>query len=58
MSEDRQLPDADELERVGLYDPHAPDAQDRLELIRYVLSRGATLEDMTGASNLGKSRWT
>jgi adenylate cyclase len=54
LSNDRQSPDADELERAGLYDPHAPDAQDRLELIRYVLSRGATLEEMARATNLGE----
>jgi len=54
MNDDRQTPDADELERVGLYDPDAADAPDHLELIRYVMSRGATLEDMVGATNLGE----
>jgi adenylate cyclase len=54
MSGDPQSPDADQLERLGLYDRYAPDASDRLELIRYVLSRGATLEEMAGATNLGE----
>jgi len=47
-------PDADELERLGLHDPGAPDAAGRLELIRYVLDRGATLEAVAGATNLGE----
>jgi adenylate cyclase len=47
-------PDPHELERLGLYEPDAPDAPERLELIRYVLGLGATLEDVTRASNLGE----
>jgi adenylate cyclase len=54
VREDPPTPDADELERLGLYDPQAPDAADRLELIRYVLALGATLEDLRAAANLGE----
>jgi adenylate cyclase len=43
-----------ELERRGLYDPHAPDAAHELELIRYVLERGATIEDIDPSTNLGE----
>lgn len=44
----------EELERLGLYDPEAADGPERLELIRYVLSRGATIEEVAAASNLGE----
>ncbi len=44
----------DERNPSELYDPLAPDAADRLELIQYVLGLGATLEDVAGASNLGE----
>jgi adenylate cyclase len=48
-------PSEEELERLGLYDPLAPGAPDRLELIRYVLSRGAVLDEVTAETdNLGK----
>ena len=46
--------DPNELERLGLYDPGASDATDRLELIRYVMTRGATLQDVAAATNLGE----
>ncbi len=48
------LPDARELEHLGLLNPHEPGAADRLELIRYVLSLGATVEDVSVATNLGE----
>ncbi len=54
MTDDLPTPDADELERLGLYDLHAPDASERLELIRYVTGLGATLEGAAGATNLGE----
>ena len=54
MTDDRQAPDSDELVRLGLYDPEAPDAAERLELLGYVLSVGATLEDVSRAPNLGE----
>ena len=49
MSDDPLPPEADQLERLGLYDPSAPDASDRLELIRFVMARGATVEDVAAA---------
>jgi adenylate cyclase len=54
MTDDPPTPDADELERLGLYDPGAPDASDRLELIRYVMDQGATLEDVARGTKLGE----
>ncbi len=54
MTDDRQAPDPEELERLGLYEPDAPDAPDRLQLIRYVLDLGATLEDVARVPNLGE----
>jgi adenylate cyclase len=44
----------EELERLGLYDPKAADGPERLELIRYVLSRGATIEEVAATPNLGE----
>ena len=43
-----------ELERLGLYDPEAPDGAERLELIRYVMALGATVEEVAASSNLGE----
>jgi adenylate cyclase len=37
---------AAELEALGLYDPSAPDAAQRLELLEYLTSLGATAEDL------------
>jgi adenylate cyclase len=54
VTDDGPTPDADELERLGLYDPAAPDAADRLELVELALQRGATLEDVAKAPNLGE----
>jgi adenylate cyclase len=48
-----QVVSLDELERLGLYDPLAPDRGDRLELINYLLENGATLEEMSKAPDLG-----
>ncbi len=52
MSADRSVPDADELERLGLYDPSTPDALDRLELIQYLVTLGAALEDVAASTDL------
>jgi adenylate cyclase len=38
-----------ELERLGLYDPDDQHAAERLELIEYLLSLGATLDDLVEA---------
>jgi adenylate cyclase len=54
VSDEAVWPDADELERLGLYDPAAPDAEDRMELIRYAMSVGATVKDIGTATNLGE----
>ncbi len=42
-----------ELMSQGLYDPTAPDAADRLQLLRYVLSRGATVQQIAQSRSLG-----
>jgi adenylate cyclase len=48
-----QVPSPDELERLGLYDPGAPDAGDRLELIAFLLESGATLDELKKAPSPG-----
>jgi len=45
-------PDDAELERVGLYDPQAEDAEDRLRGLRNVLELGATVEEIANAHSL------
>jgi adenylate cyclase len=50
---DRASPEPDDLVRAGVYDPDAPGAADRLQLIRYVLERGATLEEVASSRSLG-----
>jgi adenylate cyclase len=47
MTEPR--PTTAELEALGLYDPSAPDASDRLELIELALDHGATVEEIRAA---------
>jgi adenylate cyclase len=42
-------PTDEQLEAAGLYDPSAPDAERRLALIDYLVSIGATLDDMVEA---------
>ena len=39
-------PDVEELEALGLYDPDAPDAEERLGLIQLSLDHGATYDDI------------
>ncbi len=39
-------PDVEELEALGLYDPDAPDAEERLGLIELSLDHGATYDDI------------
>ena len=43
----------EELTNLGLYDAAAPGAVDRLELLRYVLARGATVEQIARSRSLG-----
>jgi class 3 adenylate cyclase len=38
--------DWDELTRLGLYDPNAPDAEQKRELLEYLAAQGATIEEM------------
>lgn len=52
MGDDPVVPDSADLEKLGLYDPAAPDATNRLELIRYLMARGATIEDIRAARDL------
>jgi len=41
---------ASEFEAAGLYDPNAPNAADRLELLEWLAARGVTVEQMTRAA--------
>jgi class 3 adenylate cyclase len=57
MEDQVGLPDSEKLEelkRLGAYDPEAPDARDRLDLIRHAMARGATVEEVAAAANLGE----
>jgi class 3 adenylate cyclase len=38
--------DAEDFQELGLYDPHAADASQRLELLRFVVGLGATADDL------------
>ncbi len=48
-----QIPDEAELERLGLYDPSAPNAEDRLRLLGQLFELGASVEQAVGASRVG-----
>jgi adenylate cyclase len=43
-----------DFERAGLLDPSAPSAGERLELLRYLVDRGATLDDLLRALEEGR----
>jgi adenylate cyclase len=45
--------DVAELEAAGLYDPKSPNAAERLELLKWLVSRGTTIEQMKRAANAG-----
>jgi len=45
--------DLEGWETVGLYDPGAPEAEERLALLKYLTERGATVEQMVEAHRLG-----
>jgi adenylate cyclase len=45
--------DLEVLAALGLYDPDAPDADGRAELLRYLLDSGATVEEMVQANPQG-----
>ena len=42
-----ELPDDAELQRLGLYDPDAPGAEDMREVLRMVFELGATIDEVT-----------
>jgi adenylate cyclase len=42
-----------EWEEAGLYDPDDPSADERLDLLRYLTQRGATIEQMVEAHHFG-----
>lgn len=46
--------EAEDLAAAGLYDPTAADAGDRLELLRYLLDEGCTLDDLLAADAGGR----
>jgi adenylate cyclase len=46
-----EVPPPEELERLGLYDPRASDARERLQLIAFLLENGATLDELRRAPN-------
>src|SRR5438093_10213016 len=46
MNMELEGPSEAELKAHGLYDPSDPNAADRLELIRYLVANGATLDDL------------
>jgi adenylate cyclase len=47
-------PDAKELVELGLLDPAAADAEERLELLAYAFELGASVADVRAAKNLGE----
>ncbi len=54
MTVQPENPSAEQLAFAGLYDPSAPDAAERLELVRLAFARGATREEIAAAgSDLG-----
>jgi adenylate cyclase len=54
VRDERPSSDEGEFEGLRLEDPRASTAADRAELIRYVLSLGATVEDVAASSNLAE----
>jgi class 3 adenylate cyclase len=47
-------PDEADLERLGLYDPAAPDAVPHLQLLRRLFERGASVDEVVEASRTGQ----
>src|SRR5579863_1425103 len=45
--------DREGWEAVGLYDPGAPEAEERLALLEFLTERGATVDQMVEAHRLG-----
>jgi len=42
------------FETAGLYDPRAPNAADRLELLRFLVELGVTIDEMVAANSKGR----
>jgi hypothetical protein len=49
--------DAADFERLGLYDPSAPGADTRLELLQYLVERGATEDELIAAARDDRLPW-
>lgn len=49
MKDAQARPTPSQLQALGLYDPAAPDAEDRLEMIELSLDHGATLDEIRSA---------
>ena len=58
MTVESKDPDRRYFERLGIVDPAAPDADDHLRLLRYLVAHGATEADLLGArkQHLGHPR--
>lgn len=50
---DVEKPDVEKLVAVGLYDPAAPAADDRLALLQYLAGEGATVDEMVESARNG-----
>ena len=48
-----EVPDEANLQRLGLYDPEAPDAEDWLKLVHHIFEMGATREEAVAAAAIG-----
>src|SRR5260370_36734129 len=48
----RAVPSVEELERLGVYDPAAPDAHDVLRIVERVFELGATREEVVEAAKI------
>src|SRR5438445_1396472 len=46
--------DLEELQQAGLYDPDSPGADERRELIEFLLEEGCTIEEMQLADGRGR----
>src|SRR5437588_265739 len=48
-----EVPDEANLQRLGLYDPEAPGAEDWLKLVHHIFEMGATREEAVAAAAIG-----
>jgi class 3 adenylate cyclase len=46
--------DLGEYEAAGLYDPAAPEAAERVELLKFLVAEGCTIEEMVAANERGR----